>query len=580
MHERLAEVATEVVAAVHRRVDHVGSDVRDALDAILRVLAADYGRPPATEPTGPAEATGPTERRDPLARIGWAFGLDDTSLRLLAVAAAPDFDANLARAFELLSGPGSDGRASVGLALELCRIPSLSGPHWVGPSSPLRAHGLLAVVGDGPLPRRTVATSERITSFLAEVATPSATLTRASDVVGPASGPPADRLAELTEGGVGLVWLRSSAGLDAAGSAVAGFGQVGLSTLVVDLRRTSDPGALLAEATLEAALYHSALVVAGIDDPTELGPAWVDTLTRAPAQVAVIVTTVPRFLEPGVAAVVDVPAPRPSSDDLPVAVFDDLVLPQAPLDELRRLVRWVEARDEVLVRGPIHGLGGKGTGLTALLTGPPGTGKTLAAQVVAAELGRELRQIDLSAVVDKYVGETSKHLDRIFADAESAHVVLFFDEADALFGQRSAVRDAHDRYANQEISFLLQRMENFDGVTLLATNLHGNVDPAFSRRLHFVIHFPEPDPHTRRRLWERHLQNAGDLDADDPVDVVRLAEQVELTGGEIRNIVLGAAYDAATERRTVGMHHVWAATLREFQKLGRRPPALEISPRA
>jgi SpoVK/Ycf46/Vps4 family AAA+-type ATPase len=253
--------------------------------------------------------------------------------------------------------------------------------------------------------------------------------------------------------------------------------------------------------------------------------------------------------------------------------FEDLVLPERTADHLRRLVRWAGYRDEILARGSLHGKGGKGSGIAALFTGSPGTGKTLAAHVVADELNLDLMQVDLSSVVDKYIGETEKNLERIFHEAESRNVVLFFDEADALFGSRSAVQDAHDRYANQEVSYLLQRMEHFDGITVLATNLRGNLDQAFSRRMQFIVHFPDPDTPTRRRLWQQHLAQAGGVDADDPVDLDMLAESVELAGGDIRNIVLAAAYDAACEGRLVGQEYLRIAAIREYGKLGRRPPA-------
>jgi hypothetical protein len=255
--------------------------------------------------------------------------------------------------------------------------------------------------------------------------------------------------------------------------------------------------------------------------------------------------------------------------------FADLVLPEPVHNELVRLVRWAQYRDDVLARGTLHTKGGKGGGIAALFTGSPGTGKTLAAHVVADELGLELMQIDLSAIVDKYIGETEKQLERVFRDAESRNVVLFFDEADALFGSRSAVSDAHDRYANQEVSYLLQRMEHFDGITVLATNLRGNLDQAFLRRMQFIVHFPDPDPETRRRLWAEHLKQAGEQSQDDPVNVDLLAECIELAGGDIRNIVLAAAYDAAVTNGPVTHSIVVASALREYQKLGRRiPPRL------
>ncbi len=253
--------------------------------------------------------------------------------------------------------------------------------------------------------------------------------------------------------------------------------------------------------------------------------------------------------------------------------FDDLQLPDETRSELERLASWVRLRDTVTSGGAVQGLGGKGTGIAALFTGSPGTGKTLAAHVIADTAGLDLMQVDLSGVVDKYIGETEKHLERIFADAESMNVVLFFDEADSLFGKRSEVRDAHDRFANQEVAYLLQRMEQFDGITVLATNLKGNLDVAFSRRLHFIVHFPDPDEATRVRLWQGLLAQAGPLDPADPVDVSKLAAALEVAGGDIRNIVLSAVYDAASTASPVGMRQVTAAVVREYAKLGRRVPA-------
>jgi SpoVK/Ycf46/Vps4 family AAA+-type ATPase len=231
-------------------------------------------------------------------------------------------------------------------------------------------------------------------------------------------------------------------------------------------------------------------------------------------------------------------------------------------------VAWGHHRNDVTAHGPLNR-----RGIGALFAGGPGTGKTLAAHVVADELSLDLFQVDLATVVDKYIGETEKNLEKVFAAAEALDVALFFDEADALFGSRSEVRDAHDRYANQEIAYLLQRMEHFDGITILATNLRGNLDPAFSRRMSFIVHFPDPDPPTRRRLWEYHLAQLPALDPVDPVQVDRLAIQVEASGGDIRNIVRAAAHDAAAAGELVGMRHIVSATIHEFRKLGKLVPS-------
>jgi predicted nucleic acid-binding protein len=255
--------------------------------------------------------------------------------------------------------------------------------------------------------------------------------------------------------------------------------------------------------------------------------------------------------------------------------FDDLILPDHVSENLRQLVSWARHRDVVAAEGVLRG---RGRGIAALFTGSPGTGKTLAAHVISEELSIDLFQVDLSAIVDKYIGETEKNLERVFQAAEALDVVLFFDEADALFGSRSDVKDARDRYANQEVAYLLQRMEHFDGITILSTNLRGNLDKAFSRRMSFIIHFPDPDAPTRRRLWDHHLAQLSLLDDRDRIDVDYLATAVELAGGDIRNIVLGAAYDAASSDEPVGMRHVVAATVREYRKLGRVVPEHGFSP--
>jgi len=203
-----------------------------------------------------------------------------------------------------------------------------------------------------------------------------------------------------------------------------------------------------------------------------------------------------------------------------------------------------------------------------LFAGGSGTGKTMAAEVIASELHLNLFKIDLAGVVSKYIGETEKNLDRIFAAAASADAILFFDEADALFGKRSEVRDSHDRYANLEISYLLQKMEEYEGAAILATNLKQNMDEAFVRRLAFTIAFPFPDAASRAQIWSKVCPSELPLAAE--VDFDSLAEHFPLTGGNIRNIVLAAAFEAAADSLpAVTMQHLLHATSREFQKLGK-----------
>jgi hypothetical protein len=258
----------------------------------------------------------------------------------------------------------------------------------------------------------------------------------------------------------------------------------------------------------------------------------------------------------------------------PAASWDELVVPDEVLVQLGELASWVTQRHRVLGEWGFGRRLRRGRGATALFAGGAGTGKTLAAEVVAAELGLDLYRIDLSGVVSKYIGETEKNLDRIFHAAEDANAVLFFDEADALFGKRSEVNDAHDRYANIEISYLLQKMEAYEGVAILATNLRDNLDPAFVRRLAFIVTFPFPEEEERRRIWDivwpAETPLAGDVDLDD------LAARHLLSGGQIKNASLAAAYLAAPNGGVVSREHLESALRREYEKSGRASAELEV----
>jgi hypothetical protein len=260
----------------------------------------------------------------------------------------------------------------------------------------------------------------------------------------------------------------------------------------------------------------------------------------------------------------------------PAVGWDDLVLPPATLAALTELVARVRHREQVLRSWSMRPGGGRGQGITALFAGDSGTGKTMSAEVVAGELGLDLYVVDLATVVDKYVGETEKNLDRIFGEASGVNGVLLFDEADALFGKRSEVRDAHDRYANIEVAFLLQRMETFDGLAVLTTNMRANVDEAFTRRLDAIVDFPVPDDDQRRLLWERCLgpgvPRAGDVDLD------FAAGRFDLSGGNIRSIALTAAYLAAERGDAVAMADLMRATQQEYRKLGRLCVRSEFGP--
>jgi winged helix domain-containing protein/ATPase family protein associated with various cellular activities (AAA) len=260
----------------------------------------------------------------------------------------------------------------------------------------------------------------------------------------------------------------------------------------------------------------------------------------------------------------------------PAVRFADLVLPPDTMAQLKELLTRARYREQVLDVWKMGGPSARRRGLTALFAGPSGTGKTMAAEVLAGELGLDLYTVDLATVVDKYVGETEKNLDRIFAEAERVNGVILFDEADALFGKRSEVSDAHDRYANVEVAYLLQRMELFDGIAVLATNLRANLDEAFTRRLDSLVDFPEPEEEYRRQLWERTLGTA--MPRADDLDLSFLAESFQLAGGAIRNIVVAAAYAAAEHGRPLSMAHLIRATQREYLKMGRLCVESEFGP--
>ena len=260
----------------------------------------------------------------------------------------------------------------------------------------------------------------------------------------------------------------------------------------------------------------------------------------------------------------------------PAVGWPDLVLPPAVTGQLRELAARARHRDQVLTDWRMRPGGGRGRGITALFAGDSGTGKTMSAEVIAGELGLDLYTIDLATVVDKYVGETEKNLERIFTEAGGVNAVLLFDEADAVFGKRSEVRDAHDRYANIESAYLLQRMESFDGLAVLATNLRANIDDAFTRRLDAIVDFPVPDSDLRRTLWDQCLGQA--VPRGEDLDLDFCAQAFDFSGGAIRSVVITAAYLAADKAGTVGMTELITAVHREYRKLGRLLLEREFGP--
>ena len=249
--------------------------------------------------------------------------------------------------------------------------------------------------------------------------------------------------------------------------------------------------------------------------------------------------------------------------------WDDLIIPSEARRQLTLMVSYIAHRRTVYDRWGFGRYLSGGRGIKALFYGPPGTGKTMAAGLVARDLGLDVYQVDLSKIVSKWVGETEKNLDRLLTVAQDSHVVLLFDEADALFGERGDVKSATDRYANLEVNFLLQRFDAYDGVVVLTSNLAKSVDKAFSRRLHFLVEFPFPDEPQRLAIWKRLM--SGDLPMARSVDVVALSRRFELSGGNIRNAMLTAAFLAAEAGSQIEQVHVLQALLWEMQKMGMVP---------
>jgi SpoVK/Ycf46/Vps4 family AAA+-type ATPase len=249
--------------------------------------------------------------------------------------------------------------------------------------------------------------------------------------------------------------------------------------------------------------------------------------------------------------------------------WDDLVLPPDTLEVIREIMRFASHRASLLEEWGFEKKLPYGRGVSAIMSGPPGTGKTMVAQLLARELGYDLYLIELAQVVNKYVGETEKNLARVFDEAEGSHAILFFDEADALFAKRTEVRTSNDRYANLEVNYLLQRMETYNGVTLLATNLEQGIDEAFKRRVRFHVQFELPEPPVRQLLWKSMFPPEAPLAAD--IDWKRLADRWEMAGGYIKKAVLRAAARArarGADAKITG-EDLEIAAQHEYREMGR-----------
>jgi len=592
-----------------------------------------------------------------LRRLARSFQLEEIDVELLLIAMAPDVDVRFERLYGYLQDDVSRRRASIGLGIELCGLPSSSASarSRLASGAPLVNECLVLVEeGERPMLTRSVRVPDRVAAHLLGSNVPDPVVASLSYNCATAMPEQAAALVRwMRDEGSKLAYVRERPGASGAGLAASAFEQVGRATLAVDLERlrTEDDISMVAALTAREAGLTGAGVVAGpIEVLVAKGLPAVRAFSEMPAAVVLVgarswdpawAREVPFICEapipdasqraelwrrnlngdtpPGFdlagtmgqfrltaeqvqraahAARMDARAREVPLDEeelkagaraqnaaglerlarriQPAVGFGDLVLPPDTMAQLKELLTRARYREQVLDVWKMGGPAARRRGLTALFAGPSGTGKTMAAEVLAGELGLDLYTVDLATVVDKYVGETEKNLDRIFAEAERVNGVILFDEADALFGKRSEVSDAHDRYANVEVAYLLQRMELFDGIAILATNLRANLDEAFTRRLDSLVDFPEPEEEYRLQLWLRTLGTAMPRDAD--LDLPFLAQSFKLAGGGIRNIVVAAAYAAAERGSALSMADLIRATQREYLKMGRLCVESEFGP--
>jgi ATP-dependent 26S proteasome regulatory subunit len=465
-------------------------------------------------------------------------------------------------------------------------LATLSEPHWsaIGPSSPLRHWRLIDLAGDfGSLAHRRLRADERVVHHLIgldyldpELASLVRPLFRRD--VDAADASLVEQLRGILEDGpVVLAGDDASKKRALAVALAANTGRAAFSVRSEEIPASPQERAVLARLWEREVAFTGALLLVDCDDGIPTAAAFVEEL-RVPVLLAA--PEAPIGLErPHGRIEVNRPrwqisgtdrsrASRVAVGDLaqriePLATWDDIVLPPHQLQTLREVGLHVRYADRVYREWGMARKSSRGLGISALFAGPSGTGKTMAAEVLANDLGLDLYRVDLSTVVSKYVGETEKNLRRVFDAAEDAAVILLFDEADALFGKRSEVRDSHDRYANIEVSYLLQRMESYAGLAILTTNLRQSLDPAFLRRLRFVVQFPFPDASPRAEIWRRIFP---DLLPRYELDVHRLS-QLNVAGGNIRNIALNAAFLAASNGGAVTMAHLLQASRGEYAKL-------------
>jgi len=524
------------------------------------------------KPDAPRDDIGADAPRDDtaVATLVRRFGLTAFERDVLLLCAGVELDARFA---EL--------RPTFGLALST--IPSA---HWsaVTPRAPLRAWHLIEHTGPG-ITAGVIRIDERILHFLAGVnelddrlrglAEPMSSLaeTFASDAI--VNETVAHLRADVPRS-VQISGGDADVRRHIATNAASALGAVAIRIRADDIPVNVAERSAIARLVARETMLANVLPV--LDAGATSEPARIATIGAflEDLGVACVITTADpiRTLPNDVAGVVVAStsrmAARPRLDALaqriePKATWDDLVLPEGQVRSLRDLAMHVRQRGRVYDDWGFADKSARGLGISALFAGSSGTGKTMAAEVLARELSMDLYRVDLARIVSKYIGETEKNLDAVFSAAEHSDVVLLFDEADALFGKRTEVRDSHDRYANVEISYLLQRMESFQGLAILTTNMKQSLDPAFLRRLRFVVQFPFPQAEHRAEIWKGVFPLRTPIES---LDFSRLS-QLNLSGGNIRNVALGGAFLAADREERVSMSHLAEAARSEYAKLER-----------
>jgi ATPase family associated with various cellular activities (AAA) len=572
-----------------------------AADVDLAALDAAVERSRAAFHAGLSEPT-------PFAALAHNAGLAADDAEVLAVAAAIEAEPARQRIVAALQDDATVTRLSLHL-LGLLFPAEHAGVRAVGPESPLRAAALVEVIDDGPWAAHTVAVHPTVMWALAGDSSADDALPLGADLI-EVDDPEGDPFVAVT--GEDQVRRREEALWRTAGARFLvtptpddehGWAAVVREATIVGAGAIIELGDSLPPAGrrwIERARHLSWAVTSRRELPIDQMPdrPWSDYHAPAtepsdeeweaflgdtprshrlsPAQLRLVGrihregADLDRSVRRLAGGLIDTLARRIR----PTRGWDDIVLSPDRSMLLHEVVSRYRHADRVYNEWEFSAAPSRGQ--VALFSGPSGTGKTLAAEIIAGELGLDLFKLDLSAVVSKYIGETEKNLDQVFDAARAGNVVLFFDEADALFGKRSEVNDARDRYANIEVSYLLQRLESYDGLVTLATNYERNIDDAFLRRIHVRVEFTLPDEAERKAIWEHNLPGRAPVGAD--ADITFLARRFELSGGSIRNAALQAAFLAAAGDGVIDMACLVRGVVREYQKLGRLLRASDFEP--